>query len=454
MGLTDDPADLTLVAARRELDAGRLSAVELTTAVLDRVAALDRFRTAYLHVDREAALGQARAADGGGTDGRPLRGIPLCVKDIIDVAGMPTTAGAAVWRRDPGTDAAVIARLRAAGAVIVGKGHTNEFAYGPDGLNPHHGDCANPYDPTRVAGGSSSGPAVTTATGMALAGIGTDTSGSVRIPAALCGLVGVRPTLESVPRSGVLPLAWSYDVVGPLARTVEDAAALLAVLADNPSLARVPQPDLTGTRLGLLEELVESAEPTIADGVAATVARLEAAGAKVVPCRPALLRHARAMHFVIQQAESAQAHAPWFAAQRMHYSPAVRGRIEAGQGLPAAHYLAAQQARRLFIEDVARAMAGLDALLAPTVPMVAPPLTTAELTVGGRRLTLREALLHCTIAFSQLGSPVVSVPIGADAGLPYGLQIAGCPHAERVVLAIAAACEQWWPWADRRPHVG
>src|SRR5690606_23058855 len=168
-------ADLTIAAARRELDAGRLSAVELTAAVLDRVAALNPRHHAYLHVDRDSAIEQARVADLTGRDDLPLRGIPLCVKDIIDVAGMPVTAGAAGWRREPDQDAEAVARLRAAGAVIIGMGNTNEFAYGADGLNPHRGDAANPYDPALIAGGSSSGPAVATATGMALAGVGTDT---------------------------------------------------------------------------------------------------------------------------------------------------------------------------------------------------------------------------------------------------------------------------------------
>lgn len=450
---TESPADLTIAAARRELDAGRLSAVELTAAVLDRVAALNPRHHAYLHVDRDSAIEQARVADLTGRDDLPLRGIPLCVKDIIDVAGMPVTAGAAGWRREPDQDAEAVARLRAAGAVIIGMGNTNEFAYGADGLNPHRGDAANPYDPALIAGGSSSGPAVATATGMALAGVGTDTSGSVRIPAALCGLVGIRPTLGLVPRTGVIPLAWSYDAVGPLTRTVEDAALLLAVMAADPALILrdMPPGSLAGFRLGLIDDLVEIAEPYVAEGVAAATAALEAAGARVVSCRPELLQHTRAMHYVVQQAEAARVHAPWFASQQEHYAPQVRRRIEAGQRVSATDYLAAQQARRLFIDAVSRAMTGLDALLAPTVPMVAAPRTEAELTIRGRRLTVREALLQCTIPFTQLGSPVVTVPIGAHEGLPYGLQIAGRPSAERVVLRIAAACEQRWPWAARRP---
>ena len=197
--------------------------------------------------------------------------------------------------------------MRAAGAVLVGKGNTNEFAYGIDGLNPHHGDGRNPHDPARVSGGSSSGPAIATAAGMALGALGTDTTGSIRAPSSLCGLVGIRPTLGRVPRSGVIPLAWTYDVVGPLARTVEDAAILLGVLAGHDpadpvsSTAPVPafdpghEPSVRGLRLGLVEDLLEVADPPVADGVRGRArSGSTTLGAEVVELRFDLLRHADA----------------------------------------------------------------------------------------------------------------------------------------------------------------
>jgi aspartyl-tRNA(Asn)/glutamyl-tRNA(Gln) amidotransferase subunit A len=467
MALSSDPASLTITEAHRELTTGRLSAVELTKAVLDRVEQLNGELNAYLHVAADAALAQARAADDARRDDdRPLLGIPLCVKDIIDVHGMPTTGGtAAVWTRQPERDATVVARLRAAGAVLIGKGHTNEFAYGADGGNPHWGDCRNPYDPARISGGSSSGPAVATATGMALGGIGTDTSGSVRIPATLCGLVGVRPTLGRVPRAGVIPLSWSYDAVGPLTRSVDDAAILLRVLigADpaDPVAADRPAPGfdprigaLHGLRLGVVEQLVDVVEDYVADAMAGTVAHLSALGAETVPVHLDLLPHTRAMHFVVQQIEAAQAHAPWFDAHRPHYAAPVRERLEAGQDVPATAYLTAQQARRLFIDEVSRAMAGVDVLLAPTMPVVAPLRSDSDIEVRGAPLAPRQALLMCTLPMTQLGSPVATVPIGAHDGLPFGMQIVGRPFAEPLVLRVAAACEQRWPWPERRPAVG
>jgi aspartyl-tRNA(Asn)/glutamyl-tRNA(Gln) amidotransferase subunit A len=429
-----------VAAARREIAARRLSAVELTEAVLARVDALDSGLNTYLHVDAHAALEQARAADRR-RDGRPLLGVPVCVKDVIDVAGMPTTAGAAGWRRDPTADASVVARLREAGAVLVGKGNTNEFAYGADGLNPHRGDCRNPHDPARVSGGSSSGPAVATAAGMAVAGVGTDTSGSIRIPASLCGLVGVRPTLGLVPRDGVVPLAWSYDAVGPLARSVEDAALLLGVMSGK-GIPLPREPDVRGLRIGIVEELVDAAEPYVSDALAAAVADLEADGAAVVPLRFALLRHTTAVHQLVQQAEAARVHAPWFDSQRDRYAEPVRRRLEAGRLIPAAAYLAAQQARRLIVEEAARAMRGVDALLAPSTPTIAPPRDATEVAVRGAPLPLRVALLACTLWPSQLGSPVVSVPVGSHRGLPFGMQIVGRPFGEATVLRVAAAWER------------
>jgi aspartyl-tRNA(Asn)/glutamyl-tRNA(Gln) amidotransferase subunit A len=446
-----DPSELTVARARRELAAGRLGAVELVEAVLARVERLNPELNAYLRVDREAALAQARDADRRESHDAPaLTGIPICVKDMIDVAGVPTTAGAARWQRMPERDAAAVAALRAAGAIVVGKGHTNEFAYGIDGQNPHWGNCRNPYDPSRLCGGSSSGPAVATAAGMALAGLGTDTTGSIRAPASLCGLVGVRPTPRLVPVSGVVPLAWSYDTVGPLVRSVEDAGILLAILS-GPAPGSTRSTSLPDLRIGLLEQLLDAAEPYVADGVLAAAQHLESLGARLVTVRLETLKHAPAVHHVIQHAEAAGAHQPWFHEQRSHYSGPVRLRLEAGRLLPATAYLTAQRARRLLIDDAAAKMATLDVMLAPTTPCVAPPQDVEEVTIRGVRHELRPALLSCVLGPSELACPVVSVPVGSHEGLPYGMQVIGPPHSEPLLLDVAGACEERWPWPERRP---
>jgi aspartyl-tRNA(Asn)/glutamyl-tRNA(Gln) amidotransferase subunit A len=448
--LTPEPALLTIAHAREAIDRRQLSAVELTASVLRRIERMNRELGAYLCVDADAALAQARALDRREDEHPPLKGIPICVKDMIDVAGVPTTAGSATWRRTPTRDAAAVAALRRAGAVIVGKGHTNEFAYGIDGKNPHFWDCRNPYDPARLAGGSSSGPAVATAAGMALAGLGTDTSGSIRVPASLCGLVGIRPTTGRVPVAGVVPLAWSYDTVGPFARTVADAAVCFEALSDargarEPAGSRerlLGEGDLRGCRIGVIEQLVESVESYVESAVWDATTRLEAEGAEVTPVALDRFGHASAIHQIIQHAEAARAHAPWFEAEYRHYSQPVRLRLEAGRLVPASAYLTAQQARRLLIDEAARVMSGLDALLAPATPCVAPPQDSVELTVRGAQKELRSALLSCVIGPSELGCPVVAVPIGSHRALPFGMQIIGKPMAERLLLSIAAACER------------
>ncbi len=401
------------------------------------LAQIERFNpnlNAYLHVDAEAA----RAA----VDTEPVRaaesitaGMPICVKDIVDVAGMPTTAGGAEWVRHPDRDATVVARLKAAGAIVVGKGNTNEFACGIDGRNPHKGDCRNPWDETRLTGGSSSGPAAAVMADMAAAAIGTDTSGSIRVPAALCGVVGIRPTRGLVPTEGVLPLSWSLDAVGPIAKDVAGAAHVLDLMTgrETPS----PRPEVRGLRLGLATELVALCEEPVAEAIGRAVEALREEGATVVEVALPDLTRAIAIHRIVQCCEVAAAHATWFERQRDLYAPEVRARIEPGYSLGAETYLRAERHRRLFTREFAAAIDGLDALLAPTVPVLAPPIEAEEVTIRGERVPTRAALLSCAMPFSQLDGPAVSVPIGHRAGLPVGLQVIGRPYDEATVLRVA-----------------
>jgi Asp-tRNA(Asn)/Glu-tRNA(Gln) amidotransferase A subunit family amidase len=395
---------------------------------------------AYLHLDAEGARAAAREA-GEPSAERPLAGVPICVKDVIDVAGMPTTAGAAGWVRHPVRDATAVARLRAAGAVVLGKGNTNEFAYGIDGRNRNWGDARNPHDPGRISGGSSSGPAVAVAGGMAAAGLGTDTTGSLRMPAALCGLVGVRPTRGLVPADGVVPLAWSYDTVGPLAATAAEAALLLDVIAGRPP-AEPPVADAAGLRLGVATELLALADEPVAARVRAAAAALAAAGAEVGERSVPDPARAIAIHRLVQAAEAAAVHAGWFEEQRGRYAPDVRARLEAGRRLPAELYLRAQRHRRLYTREFATAMSGLDAILAPVNPVPAPPRDAEEIAIDGVRRPVRPALLACVLPISQLDCPAVSVPIEPLDGLPVGLQLIGRPGSERLLLRLAAAVEE------------
>ncbi len=411
------------------------SASERVEAAIGAAERLNPTINAYLHLDPEGARAAAAEQPSG-----PLAGMPICVKDIVDVAGMPTTAGAEGWVRHPDADAVVVARLRAAGAIVVGKGNTNEFACGIDGRNPHKGDCRNPHDPERLSGGSSSGPAAAVASGMAEAAIGSDTSGSIRVPAALCGVVGIRPTRGLVPATGVVPLARSLDAVGPLALDVATASLVLDAMVGSERTA--PRAEVDGLRIGLATELLDLAEEPVAEAIKATVGLLRDQGAEVVDVAlPDLGGRATAIHRIVQACEVAAAHAAWFARQRDRYAPEVRARIEPGYSLGAEVYLRAQRHRRLFTRSFAAAIRGLDAVIAPASPVLAPRIADEEITIRGERRRTRVALLSCVMAFSQLDGPAVSVPIGLREGLPVGLQVIGRPHAEDVVLRIAAAAE-------------
>jgi aspartyl-tRNA(Asn)/glutamyl-tRNA(Gln) amidotransferase subunit A len=450
------------------------SAGERVGAAIAATERLNPTLNAYLHLDLEGARAAAAeqdaidaargaiadqtapeaapvrampggAAPGAGADAspdpsRPLAGMPICVKDIVDVAGMPTTAGGADWMRRPDADATIVERLRTAGAVVVGKGNTNEFACGIDGRNPHKGDCRNPYDPERLTGGSSSGPAAAVASGMAEGGVGSDTSGSIRIPAALCGVVGIRPTRGLVPADGVVPLAWSLDAVGPLARDVPAAALLLDLMAGRPARPS-PRPEVRGLRLGLATELFDRCEEPVAEALGAAVELLREADAEIVDVALPDLERATAIHRIVQACEVAAAHAPWFATQRDRYAPEVRARIEPGYSLGAEVYLRAQRHRRLFTHAFAATMDGLDAVLAPASPILAPRIAAEEVRVRGERRDVRDALLSCVVPFSQLDSPAVSVPVGLREGLPVGLQVLGRPRSEDLLLRIAATAE-------------
>ncbi len=452
MGPPDDPSLLTALEARTEIEAGNLSAVELTKAVIARAQRLNQSVNAYLELDAEGALEQAQAADRR-PDRPPLLGIPVAVKAVIDVAGLATTAGAARWRRFPKEDAAVVKLLRSAGAVILGAAHTNEFAYGIDGRNPHWGDCRNPRDPSRLSGGSSSGPAAATAAGMALAGLGTDTSGSIRVPASFCGLVGLRPTPGALPLEGIVPLAPSYDVPGVMARNVADVEAVFDALArarqartgrsraGDDLVSSGSDLPLANLRVGVVEELMELVEPYVASGIGEAMRRLESAGASVETVHLPVLGESAEVHRVIQQSEAAHVHEPWFESQRTHYSEPVRARLEAGRSLLATAYLAAVEARRRIAAEAADKVRGLHVLVAPTAALAAPTNGEADVMIRGIRSPLRSGLLGCVVPTTQLGGPIISVPVGTHGGLPYGMQIVGRPDDEALVFRVARECE-------------
>jgi aspartyl-tRNA(Asn)/glutamyl-tRNA(Gln) amidotransferase subunit A len=359
----------------------------------------------------------------------------------------------------------VATRLREAGAVLLGKLNMHEFAYGPTGLNPHYGTSRNPWDGSRMPGGSSSGSGVAVAAQLAAGALGTDTGGSVRIPAALCGIVGLKPTYGRVSRAGVIPLAWSLDHVGPMTRTVADAALLLHVLAGrdpaDPSTADVPVPDyrraltgdIRGLRLGLPRALFfDHLDPEVRAAVESAALSLQGLGASVEEVSLPRMPHAAPASFAIIAAEAAAYHEPYLRHRAADYGADVRARLTAGQFVLATQYLKAQRARRVVRADVDAALTRVDAFLLPTTPIPAPPLAAREVTVDGVTEDVRWWLIRCTRPINVTGHPALSVPYGfTSGGLPIGLQLVGRHFDEATLLRIGHALEAVSPARGRRP---
>lgn len=426
-----------IAAAAEKLRAGAVSCVELTREALAAIERDSARLTAFVEVCGERALAAAELLDRElrehGPRG-PLHGIPVSVKDVIHVAGLPTRAGSDAYEVTPEHDAWAVARLRAAGAVILGKTATHEFALGvtsPQSRNPH--------DDTRIPGGSSGGSAVAVATGMGMASLATDTRASTRVPAALCGVVGIKPTYGVIPTDGVVPLSWTMDHLGVLAPGVYDAAVVLDVLTGGAHGQAAPGAGdaVAGLKLGLPPAAWEGAQPEVAAAVDAAVGRLAGHGVVVREVdRPssADFDDANALGLVVSRCEAAAFHRGLGADRDLYWSE-VRDQLNAADAVLAVDYIDAQRRRVELRERMLAALDGLDALAMPTSLVVAPPADQAEeyLTVLSRN----------AILWSFVGFPVISAPCRptTPGGLPVGLQLVARPHAERTLVALARALE-------------
>jgi aspartyl-tRNA(Asn)/glutamyl-tRNA(Gln) amidotransferase subunit A len=409
------------------------------------LARIDAKRTlnAFITVMSESALGEARAAEHEIASGRyrgRLHGIPISVKDLIDVAGTPTTAGSAVPPLQPTRDAEIVRRLRKAGAIIVGKTNLHEFAFGTTGEDTAFGQIRNPFDETRSAGGSSSGAAVALVEGMCFASIGTDTGGSIRIPAAACGTVGLKGTYDEVPVQGVVPLSRSCDHVGPLARTVEDTKIVMEVLTGVPIVDTAPVPPRTfGLPGGYLNTSIDA---DVREAFERTVKRLESRGHRT---RPVDVAHADVtpdvyLHIVLP--EASDYHAPMLGAQADKYSSNVRLRLEMGRYLLAEDYVRAMRLRDRLTAAVDAALEGCDALLLPALAIPAPVLGASTVTIDGAEEPVRAIMLRLTQLFNLTGHPAIALPVARNAnGLPLAVQIVGRRGQTSAVVAMAAAVE-------------
>lgn len=454
-----------LAASIRTRAVSPVELVEMFLARIERFAVLNAFIT----VTADVALAEARAAEGEIGRGEyrgPLHGIPVSLKDLIDTRGIRTTAGSRILSaRVPDGDAAVTERLRAAGAVLLGKNALHEFAFGVTTDNPHFGPTRNPWRPDRIPGGSSGGSGAAVAAGLGPASLGTDTGGSIRIPASLCGVVGLKPTYGRVSRRGVFPLSWTLDHVGPLARTVEDAATVLHAIAGpdpgDPSTLGHPVPDFVaglrqppaGARIGVVtdayhEEMAEDVRVLFR----AALDVLASLGFRAEPAPYPRPNDGRTSAFAIILAEAASVHEDWVRDRPEDYGPETLDLLRQGLFVTAAQYLRAQKVRALLLQEMEDLLRPYAALVLPTTPTTAPAIKQKTIALAGREVEVRGLLTRFTRLINLVGLPAISVPCGFGAdGLPVGLQIVGRPMDERTILAIAHAYEQATPWHTRRP---
>lgn len=439
----------------RAVRTGDVSAREVTTAALGRIAVRDGEINAFTRVLRDEALADADRADAAlaaGSDPGPLAGVPFAVKNLFDVAGVVTLAGSKIHADRPAAtrDATAVAALRRAGAVLVGALNMDEYAYGFSTENTHYGVTRNPRDLSRVAGGSSDGSAAAVAAGMVPLALGTDTNGSIRVPAALCGVFGLKPTYGRLSRAGTVLFASSFDHIGPLARSTRNLALAFDVLQgpdprDPVCTDRSPEPCA-----GSLDEGARGLRIAIADGHFArggapecheAVAR--AADALGVARRVTLpeAHRARAAAFVITTSEGAQVHLESLRSRAKDFDPLVRDRFLAGALVPAALYARAQRFRAWFRDRVREVFRDVDVLLAPATPWPAPEFGHSKSMFDGAEVLTRPTLGIFTQPLSFIGLPVVAVPILRAGALPVGVQVVAAPWNERAALRVAAALE-------------
>ncbi|MCB8839785.1 amidase [Aurantimonas sp. VKM B-3413] len=450
----DDALAAPIAAVATAIRDGQMSSADLVARCLDSIAARDDTLQAFVHIAGDA-LDQGRRADEAARSGAasgPLHGIPIAIKDNYLTADMPTTAGTEADVTFPREDGMAIRRLRAAGAVLIGKTRMHEFAWGME--TP---PARNPYDETRVPGGSSGGSGAAVTAGFCLAATGSDTGGSIRIPASLCGNVGFKPTFGRIGRSGIVPHSWSLDHAGPLARTVADAALLTGIMAgadpDDPGSADVPCPDLSaaldrgaeGLRVGVCRNhFFEALDPEVEAAVESAIALLGRHGAKIVEFEVPELQYGLGAIFAIELSSSTAYHLPHLSSGRVDaYAEDVRMLVEMGRLVTGSDYLQAERYRAMLGRKFRDVFSRVDVVVGPTMPITAWQVGQKEVELGGRREAVLETSWRFTYPWNLLGLPAISIPCGFDGkGLPIGFQIAGAAFDEANVVRAAAAVER------------
>ena len=468
--MTGELATLDLCELSDRIRAKEVSAEEATGAAIARAEKLQPTLNAFIRLEADTAMAQARDIDrriGQGEDVGPLAGVPLAHKDMFYRKGMPTSCGSKI-RADfvPDRTSTALARLANAGAIDLGGLNMSEFAVGPIGNNVHYGDCRNPWNPEHAPGGSSSGSGASVAARIVYGALGSDTGGSIRIPSAMSGVVGFKPTQNRVSRYGLMPLSFSFDTSGPLTRTVRDAARILDVIAGHdpmdPTSSRRPvvgneaacERSVKGLRIGLpTSYFYDDLDPEVAAALNAAQSVLADQGAELRPVDVPSHDEINLIWAAALAAEAATIHRKWLRERPDDYGPMVRRRIEFGLYQPATRYLEALSLREKYLRDYcAMAFAECNALLTPTMPVTAPRLDEVDVSDGKGMTDLVLKVSRNTRPISYLGLPALSVPCGFNAGgLPIALQLIGRPFAEAQLCTLGHAYQQATDWHTRVP---
>lgn len=431
----------------------QVSAVEITQATLERIKARDSKLNCFTAVTADLALRDARELDkdiAAGKNPGLLAGVPFAVKNLFDIAGLTTLAGAKINAENPPAtqDATAVARLKAAGAILVGALNMDEYAYGFVTENSHYGATKNPHDLSRVTGGSSGGSAAAVAAGLVPITLGSDTNGSIRVPAALCGVYGLKPTYGRLSRAGVALFSSSFDHIGPFARSVRDIAAVFDVLqgSDNKdpvctkrqpvnTLQAILQQNIDGIRIAIAGDyFTQKAEPEALEAVQKVADALGVTEYVTIP----EAHRARAAAFVITAAEGANLHLDKLRSRPQDFDPATRDRFLAGALIPSNWYIQAQRFRRWYRDKVREIFQNVDIILAPTTPISAPLIGQQTMVLDSEEILVRPHLGLFTQPLSFIGLPVLSIPIKRPNALPLGVQLIAAPYNEAIILQVAA----------------
>lgn len=463
---------LTISEAAAQIERRALSPVELTDAMVQRISAVGKALNAYITVCAEQAREVAQAAErmiGAGYHLGPLHGIPVAIKDNIYMRGVRTTAGSKILADFvPAEDATVTSRLKRAGAVIVGKTNLHEFAWGGTTDNPHYGTCRNPWNPERFPAGSSGGSGAAVAARTCLGALGTDTGGSIRLPSAVNGIVGIRPTIGRVSNHNVVPLAWTMDTVSPMTRTVEDCVLMFEAIAGYDSLddhsAQVPVSDyrgelsrgVRGLRVGLIRDYsLSHVQPAVGNTIRAAIAALEALGMQVDEIAMPAIHGNISAQLTIESCEPSTYHQEWLRTRAADYGDDVRTLLELGEMYLATHYLQAQRYRAVLRKEFLEGFKRVDVFVTPTLPFTATPCGATEVVIeNNQREDMLSAIMQFTGVPSLAGLPALSLPVGFDAdGLPVGMQVIGRPFDEGTLFRVGHAYQGATSWHTRAPKL-